>query len=145
MFENDVTRREAMKTAIKAGAYAAPIVLAASVPAGVLAANSGAPAATTTPTTAPMVGVWFSAGVTQTPTLRTCQGQPAAGTTGDFQFVENVNLPVTNAGPGTAFDVFIGAPSFVVPGVGGPATAIINGQVFFRVNTAAAPFVVVPH
>ncbi len=36
----DISRREAMKTALKAGAYVAPVILSAAVPAGVLAANS---------------------------------------------------------------------------------------------------------
>jgi len=147
MFENDVTRREAMKTAIKAGAYAAPIVLAASVPAGVLAANSGAPTATTTPTTAPAVGIRLSnTSVTQTPTLRTCQGQSAPGTGDHFQFVENVNVPVTNGGPSTAFDVFVVAPSFVAPpaGAGAPTTVVFPGiGTAYKVN--AAPFVVGPN
>jgi hypothetical protein len=35
----DISRREAMKTALKAGAYAAPVVVAAAVPMGVAAAT----------------------------------------------------------------------------------------------------------
>jgi hypothetical protein len=37
--KDDISRREAMKTALKAGAYAAPIVVAAAVPVGVAAAT----------------------------------------------------------------------------------------------------------
>ncbi len=39
IFTAEVSRREAMKTAMKAGAYAAPVILAASVPGAVGAAN----------------------------------------------------------------------------------------------------------
>jgi len=39
IFNKDVSRREAMKTAAKGAAYAAPVVLAASIPAGVAAAS----------------------------------------------------------------------------------------------------------
>jgi hypothetical protein len=35
VFRKDVTRREAMKTALKAGAYTAPVILTAAVPAAV--------------------------------------------------------------------------------------------------------------
>ncbi len=40
IFTAEVSRREAMKTAMKAGAYAAPVILAASVPGAVSAANA---------------------------------------------------------------------------------------------------------
>lgn len=43
IFKDDITRREAMKAALKAGAYAAPVVLAATVPQAV-GAVSPAPA-----------------------------------------------------------------------------------------------------
>lgn len=39
IFKDEVSRREAMKTAMKAGAYAAPVILAASVPGAVGATN----------------------------------------------------------------------------------------------------------
>jgi hypothetical protein len=38
-FKDEISRREAMKTALKAGAYAAPVVVAAAVPVGVAAAT----------------------------------------------------------------------------------------------------------
>ncbi len=42
IFKNELSRRDAMKTAMKAGAYAAPVILAASVPGiGVAAATPG--------------------------------------------------------------------------------------------------------
>lgn len=37
--KDDMSRREAMKTALKAGAYAAPVVVTAAVPVGVAAAT----------------------------------------------------------------------------------------------------------
>ena len=43
-FNKDVSRREAMKTAAKGAAYAAPVVLAATVPAAVSAATPAPPA-----------------------------------------------------------------------------------------------------
>ncbi|MDQ6833706.1 MAG: DUF11 domain-containing protein [Chloroflexota bacterium] len=45
IFKDDITRREAMKTALKAGAYAAPVVLAATVPEMVSAATPPPPSA----------------------------------------------------------------------------------------------------
>ena len=45
IFKDDITRREAMKTALKAGAYAAPVVLAATVPEMVSAATPPPPRA----------------------------------------------------------------------------------------------------
>ena len=39
ILKDDISRREAMKTALKAGAYAAPVVVAAAVPVGVAAAT----------------------------------------------------------------------------------------------------------
>jgi hypothetical protein len=41
--KSEVSRREAMKTALKAGAYAAPIVVSAAVPVGVAAATPAPP------------------------------------------------------------------------------------------------------
>lgn len=43
MFDNEISRREAMKTAMKAGAYAAPVILASTVPVGVAAATPPPP------------------------------------------------------------------------------------------------------
>ena len=142
-FDNELSRRDAMKTAVKAGAYAAPVVLAASVPGmGVAAAsvpsatNTPTPGATNTPTPA-QVGLQInSSSVTQTPTLRTCTGQPVSPTPGsptdDFQFVESLNVPVSNGGPNTAFDVFISAPNFDPLATG---LVTLMGFPSFRVGT----------
>ena len=143
-FDNELSRRDAMKTAVKAGAYAAPVVLAASVPGmGVAAAsavpsatNTPAPGATNTPTPA-QVGLQInSASATQTPTARTCSGIPAGAANDDFQFVENVSASVTNGGPGTVFDVFIAAPSFDVPAATVPPTTLPTTQTFPGFGTA---------
>ncbi|MDQ6834138.1 MAG: ferritin-like domain-containing protein [Chloroflexota bacterium] len=40
LFDRDVSRREAMKTAMKGAAYAAPVVFATAIPVGVAAASS---------------------------------------------------------------------------------------------------------
>ncbi|MGI8856407.1 MAG: hypothetical protein ACR2JW_11700 [Thermomicrobiales bacterium] len=55
LFKKDVTRREAMKTALKAGAYTAPVILTAAVPAVVGA--SPPPLACSTMTTSGGAGV----------------------------------------------------------------------------------------
>jgi len=58
IFDKDVSRREAMKTAMKGAAYAAPVVLAATVPAAVSAATP-APSGvrvTVTPNPSPRAG-----------------------------------------------------------------------------------------
>ncbi len=57
IFDKDVSRREAMATAMKGTAYAAPIVLAAVVPAGVAAASPApGPRVTVTPNPSPRAG-----------------------------------------------------------------------------------------
>jgi len=57
IFDKDVSRREAMATAMKGAAYAAPIVLAAVVPAGVAAATPApGPRVTVTPNPSPRAG-----------------------------------------------------------------------------------------
>lgn len=150
-FDNELSRRDAMKTAVKAGAYAAPVVLAASVP-GMGVAAASVPGATTTPTatstvtpvatntpTPAQVGLQINgSSVTQTPTLRTCTGQPVSPAPGspadDFQFVESLNIPVSNGGPNTAFDVFISAPNFDPLATG---IVTLMGFPSFRVGTFA--------
>lgn len=130
-FDNELSRRDAMKTAVKAGAYAAPVVLAASVP-GMGVAAASVPA-TNTPVPNPAVGIQLSnTSVTQTPTLRTCQGQPTGAAGDDFQFVESLNIPVSNAGPNTAFDVYISAPNF---DTAAGAVTLNGGFPSFRVGT----------
>jgi len=59
LFGKDVSRREAMKAALKGAAYAAPVVLTAMVPAAVLAANSQMlnPQVTVTPNPSPRAGI----------------------------------------------------------------------------------------
>ncbi len=58
IFDKDVSRREAMATAMKGTAYAAPVVLAAVVPAAVSAASPApsGPQVTVTPNPSPRAG-----------------------------------------------------------------------------------------
>ncbi len=55
IFNKDVSRREAMVTAMKGAAYAAPVILTAVVPAAVSAASPG-PRVTVTPNPSPRAG-----------------------------------------------------------------------------------------
>jgi hypothetical protein len=55
--KDDISRREAMKTALKAGADAAPIVVAAAVPVGVAAATPPSPLGCSATTTSGGAGV----------------------------------------------------------------------------------------
>ena len=66
LFKDDVTRREAMKTALKGAAYAAPVVLAATVP-GMVSAASPVVQQTTTTTPGPTTTTTTSAATTTTP------------------------------------------------------------------------------
>jgi len=80
IFKDDITRREAMKTALKAGAYAAPVVLAATVPEMVSAAATPPPPTTTTSTTAAPGGTTTTT-TTTVPTTTTTTTTTAVPTT----------------------------------------------------------------
>jgi len=166
IFKDDITRREAMKTALKAGAYAAPVVLAATVPEMVSAAVTPPP--TTTSTTAPPTTTTTT---TSTTTTRAPSADIEIKKTVDNMSPEiSINPTVTftvtvkNLGPSPATgvmvtdhlpagDIFL-FPSFTVSqgtfnpstgifnvgalAVGAVATLTITGDVFFTPVTNTA-------
>ena len=82
-----ISRREAMKTALKAGAYAAPVILSATVPAAVSAQISGRPGLT---------GLFITNVAVPTSVPR---GQGV-----------NYNINVVNRGPTVATGVVVNTP-----------------------------------
>jgi hypothetical protein len=97
-----VSRREAMKLALKGGAYAAPVVLASAIPFGVAAA-------TPAPGTADLQ-------VTFTLTSAT----PAVGS------LETIRVTVTNLGPSNATNVVLNGNLFIF-GFATPTFAVSQG------------------
>lgn len=140
LFTDAVSRREAMKTAMKAGAYAAPVILAASVPGAVGAANliSGGSGPTIT-------GISPSSGPTAGATVVTLTGTNfCAGATVTVGGVAATNVTVVSATtitfttpPGTAGAATItvtcpagtttGGFTYTPPGGGsGPVITVVN-------------------
>jgi len=112
MGENEISRRDAMKTALKAGAYAAPVILTAAIPAaGVAAATPPVPAACTRPFT-------------------TARAPSGTGTGGTLQsatncgagFIQFFQVTLAGAPANTAYDVYIDQNS-----VGSAASHIFAG------------------
>ena len=113
IFKDDITRREAMKTALKAGAYAAPVVLAATVPEMVSAATPPPPTTSTT-TTAPTT---TTSTTTTTTTSTTTTPPPAVCTLfGDASIVSpgNASAHAVQASQ-SGNPVMFGGVSFNVP------------------------------
>ncbi|MCA1668450.1 MAG: hypothetical protein LC793_13875 [Thermomicrobia bacterium] len=98
MLDKDISRRDAMKTALKAGAYAAPVILTAAIPAtGVAAATPPVPPAACT---RPFMTELAPSG---TGTGGTLQSLTNCGT-GFFQFFR---VTLTGAPANTAYDVYL--------------------------------------
>jgi len=128
----DLSRREAMKTALKAGAYAAPVILAASVPAPVSAQVSG-PTGTLTGTVTnaqngqPISGATVSAGGVTT--TSNASGQftmtvPAGTltvTTSATGFTTRTDSATVTAGASTTFN-----PSLVPTSVGTGVSVVLT-------------------
>jgi len=98
IFKDDITRREAMKTALKGAAYAAPVVLAATVP-GMVSAATPAPGATQTTTGQTTTGQTTTGQTTtgQTTTGQTTTGQTTTGQTTTGQTTAPLSAARTNS------------------------------------------------
>lgn len=95
MLRKDISRRDAMKTALKAGAYAAPVILTAAVPVtGVAAATP--PPACTRPFTLGLATIGTGTGGT-VQSLTNC----GSG------FIQQFQVVLNGAAPSTQFDVYI--------------------------------------
>jgi large repetitive protein len=97
-----IQRREAMKLALKGGAYAAPVILASTIPSAVSAA---------TPPPSADLQVTFTL-TTPTPTVGT---------------VETIRVIVTNLGPITATNVVVNGNLFIF-GFAAPTFAVTQGS-----------------
>ncbi len=126
----DISRREAMKTALKAGAYAAPVILSAAVPAGVLAANS--PTLPTTVNLAVAKSVTPVSGAvptTATFTVTVKNNGPVAASAITVQdLLDPTAFMFQNAttSPGTTYNATAGVLTIPSLAIGATATLTIN-------------------
>ncbi|MDQ6601846.1 MAG: hypothetical protein M3Z19_03885 [Chloroflexota bacterium] len=112
MADNGMTRREAMKAALKAGAYVAPAMLTMAVPGGAAAASPAPPTVAVSPPSGPATG----------PTGRTIFTFVGAGFTPNTTFTYIVQqspafvvtrFPVTSDAAGTITG--LANPTFIFP------------------------------
>jgi len=123
-----VSRRDAMKTALKAGAYAAPVVLAAAVPVGVAAAT---PPPTPTPPSLGCSTVTTSGGAGVTTNVH-----ELGRTSGTFVFSwDAFSIPdkfdVSYQGTllfSTGFVSFTGSKSITYSGTSTKVTVVVTGS-----------------
>ncbi|MDQ2783740.1 MAG: hypothetical protein M3Y58_01920, partial [Chloroflexota bacterium] len=130
--KQQVSRREAMKTALKAGVYAAPVILAASIPAGVAAA-SPPPPPPPPPGPCGTVPVLSTIAITQQPAFnsRFCGGGPSSQ---PFVNVAITALTVTCASPNTTYELTVAsADTDVITSniIAGTLTTDANGSATF--------------
>lgn len=119
MLGKDMSRREAMKMALKAGAYAAPVVLVAAVPTAVAAQVSGITPVCTRPLTRLLAPSGSgTAGTSQTTTACTGGG-----------YIQTFQVTLTGAPANTRYDVYLDQES-----VGSASSHLFAGT--FTTNAA---------